>query len=218
MTDLDTLQDRCAPLHLSVFGAFHTTDADGAPPGCKTLVLLGPREPGFWTHVRDTPEFADSAPDPLDRWSRRVIGGLARDIGAHALFPFGGPPYAPFIAWAKRSGRAWNSPVSLLVHDRAGLMLSYRGALGFDTALELPPGPPASSPCTDCPQPCRTACPVNALDGTGYDTGACHGYLDTPAGNDCLNMGCQVRRACPVSQRYGRDPAQSAYHMRHFHP
>jgi ferredoxin len=218
MTDLDDISARSAASHLAIFGAFHTAPQDDAPPGCLTLVLLGPDEPGFWAHVRATPEFADPAPDPLDRWSRRVIGGLARDLGASALFPFGGPPWASFIAWAKRSGRAWDSPVSLLVHDRAGLMVSYRGALAFDTRLPLPDHPPATRPCTGCPQPCRSACPVDALDASGYDTAACHRHLDTVAGNDCLTTGCRVRRACPISQTYGRQPAQSAHHMRSFHP
>jgi epoxyqueuosine reductase len=53
---------------------------------------------------------------------------MACDLGAKALFPFGGPPWHPFIAWAKRSGRAWESPVGFLVHDQAGLMVSYRAA------------------------------------------------------------------------------------------
>jgi hypothetical protein len=47
-------------------------------------------------------EFRDGRPDPIDRWSRRVIGHMACDLGAKALFPFGGPPWHPFIAWAKR--------------------------------------------------------------------------------------------------------------------
>ncbi|MBS8226880.1 ferredoxin, partial [Vannielia litorea] len=62
-----------------------------------------------------------------------------------------------------------------------------------------------------------TACPVNALSASGYDTGACHAYLDTPEGADCLNRGCKVRRACPVSAAFPRVEAQSAFHMDHFH-
>jgi len=200
---------------LAVFGAFHPGADDGAPDGCGTLILLGPREPGFWAHVTAAPDFADGAPDPLDRWSVRVIGALASEFGGIALFPFTGPPYLPFIAWAKRSGRAWASPVGLLVHDGAGLMVSYRGALALPQVLPLP-ALPAAAPCTGCARPCLTACPAGALTGAGYDTAACHDFLDSGGGAGCLSEGCAVRRACPVSRSYGRLAEQSAFHMAHF--
>lgn len=215
MDQLDGIARHLAPHHLAVFGGFHPTPDDKAPAGCATLVLLGPREPGFWAHVTAEPEFTDARPDPLDRWSRRVIGRLACDLGAKAIFPFSGPPWQPFIAWAQRTGRAQVSPVGLLVHDAAGLMVSYRGALALRDHLDLPPAPP--SPCAPCPRPCESACPVGALSAEGYDTAACHAFLETEAGQDCLDRGCRVRRACPVSQDYGRRPEQSAFHMRSFH-
>jgi epoxyqueuosine reductase len=202
-------QEGLAPL-----GAFHPEPADGAPPGTGTLVLLGPDEPAFWAQFRAGPEFADGRPDPLDRWTRRVAEGLARTLGGTALLPFGGPPWQPFTAWARRSGAAWQSPVHLLVHARAGLFVSYRAALALPERLELPP--PSAAPCPACAQPCRTACPAGALGPDGYDVAACHAWLDTAAGADCLARGCAVRRACPVGA--GRRPeAQSAFHMAAFH-
>jgi ferredoxin len=213
---LEEIKASLAAHQLTIFGGFHPGPTDGAPEGCETLLMLGPREPGFWDHVTAEPEFADGRSDPLDRWSRRVIGRLACELGAKALFPFAGPPWQPFIAWAQRTGRAQVSPVGLLVHEAAGLMLSYRGALALKEQFDLPPAPPP--PCTGCVRPCETACPVGALTATGYDTGACHAYLDTEAGRGCLDRGCRVRRACPVSERYGRRPDQSAFHMRSFHP
>ncbi len=213
----EALQARLRQSQLDIFGAFHPRLEDAAPKGTKTLLLIGPHEPGFWAHVTAAPEFNDGNPDPLDRWSRRVIGRIACDLGGKALFPFSGPPWHPFIAWAKRSGRAWASPVNILVHDRAGLMVSYRGALALKTALDLPDPPPAP-PCATCDdQPCLSACPVSALVPAGYDVPACHAFLETAPGQDCLKTGCAVRRACPVSQSYGRLPEQSAYHMGRFH-
>jgi len=216
MRHLEDIESRLMAHHLSVFGGFHPVPEDGAPEGCATLLMLGPAEPGFWAHVSAEPEFADEKPDPITRRDQRSIGRLACDLGAKALFPFGGPPWRPFIAWAKRTGRAHASPVSLLVHDAAGLMVSYRGALALREQIDLPP--PPRSPCAPCPRPCETACPVGALTADGYDTGACHAFLETSAGRDCLEQGCRVRRACPVSDGYGRLPAQSAFHMRSFHP
>lgn len=217
MVSLAAIDAAAAEKGLRVFGAFHPDPDDSAPEDTGTLVLLGPDGTGFWPRFTGSAEYRDGAPDPLDRWSARTIGALARDFSARALFPFGGPPYQPFIRWALRSGRAWTSPVGLLVHDTAGLMVSYRGALAIDARLEIPA--PSPKPCADCAdQPCRAACPVGALSESGYDVPACKGYLDTPPGTDCRSSGCAVRRACPVSQGYGRPAAQSAFHMRAFHP
>jgi epoxyqueuosine reductase len=217
---LPALNARLAAERLEVLGGFAVAEGeDGFPPGTRTVLMLGPAEPGFWRHLTAQPEWTlpakDGTTDPVDRWSRRVIGSIACDVGAKALFPFGGPPYHPFYQWALRTGRVWDSPVRLLVHAGQGLMVSFRGALALKEALAVPP--PAARPCDTCPAPCLTACPVGALTGAGYDLPACHGFLDQPEGQDCMTGGCQVRRACPVSQSYARLPEQSAYHMRQFH-
>jgi hypothetical protein len=210
--DLAMIDAAARDHHLAVFGALALHPGEVA--GMQSLVLLGPQEPGFWAHFTATPEYRDGARDPMNRWSGRVIGALAETLGGRALFPFGGPPWQPFTDWARRSGRAWPSPVGLLVHDVAGLMVSYRGALAFAHALDLPPAMPA--PCETCAgQPCRSACPVGALDPGAYDVPACKADLDRP-GNDCRARGCAVRRACPVSRGYGRTEAQSAFHMGYF--
>lgn len=210
---LAALAEAAQPHHLAVFGACRTMPEDGLGKG--TLVLLGPCEPGFWAHVTAEPEFSDTAPDPLDRWSTRIINALARDCGGCAFFPFGDPP-RPFIRWALRSRRAWTSPVGLLVHDQAGLMVSYRGAILIEPELDLPQ--PTPSPCEACiGKPCLSACPIGALSGDSYRTNDCHAFLESPPGQDCMSTGCAVRRSCPVSQSYARQDAQSAYHMHQFH-
>ena len=208
---------RAAEDHLEIFGAFVPSDTDLAPADCKTLVLFGPKEPGFWARFTADAEFNDGEPDPIDRWSKRVITKMAQDISGEALFPFGGPPYQPFIRWAMRSGRAWQSPAGPLVHDTCGMLVSYRGAIALPYELDLPQA--SERPCDTCVgKPCMSACPVGALSAdTGYDLDACHGYLDTDAGAVCMGQGCAARRACPVSQNYGRVPDQSAFHMRSFH-
>lgn len=188
----------------------------GALHDAGTIVLLG-AGPGFWEVFRSAPEALDGAADPIDRWSARVIGALAGRIGARARFPFGGPPHEPFLAWAEASGRAFRSPVGMLVHDTVGLMISYRGALHLPQTLPLPAAQGAS-PCAGCARPCVDACPVGALsEARPYDVPACHGFLDTAPGADCMQGGCAVRRACPVSAGAGRSAAQSAHHMEYFH-
>lgn len=215
--DLAAIAEAAAAHHLAVLGGFHPAPGDAAPRGCRTLILLGPGGARFWPHVTASAEFADGAPDPLDRWSARVIGALARHLGAEAAFPFGGPPWPPFLSWARRTGRAWQSPVGLLVHETHGLMVSYRGALALPWRIALPP-PPAGPPCATCDAPCLRACPVDALGTEGYDLAACHGALDTGIARNCMTAGCAARRACPLSPGAKRSPAQSAWHMQRFHP
>ena len=201
---LDDLNAAAAPLHLTALGGFHE---DG-----KTTILLGPLEPGFWLFVTDHPDFKGD--DPLDNWSSATISLLANDLKAQAVFPFGGPPHHPFIAWALRSGEVWTSPVGLLVHKDAGLLVSYRGALIFDEVIELPSA--ADSPCDSCvDKPCMSACPVSALTPDGYDVESCKDHMNVDAG---CRAACRVRMSCPVSQSYGRNPVQTVFHMEAFHP
>ncbi len=206
------LEDEAQSRRLIVLGAFHPTPADEMP-GVETVVLLGPQEPAFWEDVQTSPEW--TSPDPVDTWSRRVIGGWANELNARSYFPFGGPPWLPFLDWAKRTGRIHSSPVGMLVHDVTGLFVSFRGALGLGSRLEDPGV--EGNPCRTCPdQPCLQACPVGALTGAAYLADTCKSHLRSAAGADCMTCGCRARRACPISQNWGRSAAQSAYHMRRF--
>ena len=196
-------------------------DAAAAPHGLFVMGVDGPRvllgtRADWWATFAETPEAQDGAPDPIDRWSKRVIDGLAQTYGADAAYPSDGPPYAPFIAWALATGRFWQSPTGMMIHDTAGLMISIRGALTFPDAF-APTGPEAS-PCDSCTdRPCIDACPVGALSARhAYDVPTCKAYLASVAGHDCMANGCVVRRVCPVSQRFDRPAAQSGFHMRAF--
>ena len=216
--DLDRLERAAQARQLTVscgLDARACAARDDLPGGTRSLLLLSPHEPAFWPAFTDSPEWRDGAPDPMDRWSTRVIGAWAAEIGAIPLYPFGGPPFAPFLAWALASGRVHSSPVGLLVHGGMGLLTSFRGALALPCEVTVPP--PLSSPCDGCAAPCRTACPVGALGGAGgYDVPACKDHLRQPEGAPCLTAGCLARRACPAGAGHGRIAAHSAYHMRQF--
>jgi hypothetical protein len=215
----DQLSAALPPLGLMAYGSVHPKRVPVPGYDSGTLILIGAAST-FWKVLSTAPEGRDNRPDPVDRYSRRVIEILARDHGAqNAEFPFGGPPYAPFVAWALASGRAFTSPSQLLVHDEVGMLISYRGALFFDETFATPPPRLSRSPCASCAaRPCLSACPVHALVDEGpYELAACHDHLDTPQGAECMASGCIARRACPLSDGAGRQPAQSAHHMRYFH-
>ncbi len=206
----------CALHGLMVSGALQTGASDRFEARHRSIVLISPDEPAFWARFRDSAEYADGADDPLDRWSKRVIGAMAVALDGIAVFPSDGPPYHAFQQWAVRSGRAFASPVGLLVHDIAGLFVSYRGAIALPFKVEQP-DLPAGQPCEGCAQPCVVACPVGALTARGYDVAGCKAHLDAATGTDCQMGGCRVRRACPVGQDR-RAAVQSAFHMQAFHP
>ncbi|MEM9737072.1 MAG: ferredoxin, partial [Pseudomonadota bacterium] len=155
---------------LAVVGHFQPGPGDGAS-GAATLALVGARGDALWPHFSQSPEAQDGAPEPLDRWSRRVLERIAAELGAEAFFPFGGPPYMPFISWAAKAEGARVSPVAMQVSPRRGLWMSYRGALGLREAWA--PAPELDAPCDGCPRPCVTACPVNAFATGGYDIPKC---------------------------------------------
>ncbi|MCG7628879.1 ferredoxin [Epibacterium sp. MM17-32] len=206
------------PLGLMIYGGVHPHRVPVPQLGTGTLILIGTAQ-DFWTCLTAAPEGQDGTPDPVDSYSRRTIGALADRYRAVAYYPFGGPPYTPFVAWALASGRAFTSPSQMLVHDEVGMLISYRGALHFDKILDIPAPARTTSPCVDCAdRPCLSACPVHALvDGGPYKLAACHDHLDTPQGTECMASGCIARRACPLSDGAGRPPAQTAHHMRYFH-
>jgi ferredoxin len=183
----------------------------------RTIVLAGMAERNGWSAFAASPEAADGAEDPLDRWSRRVIEALARDLGGQALFPFGGPPFWPFQQWARRAEPVHPSPIGLLIHPVYGLWHSYRGALAFREALDVPEPAAAPSPCDSCPErPCLSTCPVGAFSPRGYDVAACAGHLANAAGADCMSAGCRARRACPVGAEHACGEKQASFTMRAF--
>ncbi|MEO0914326.1 MAG: ferredoxin [Pseudomonadota bacterium] len=205
------LAEALAPHGLEVLGTLAPTPEDALPEGTATLALIGPNGRAFWHIFTASPEYGDGDADPLNRWSTRILESIAAAHGAQALFPFGGPPWHPFIAWALRTGQCHQSPVGLLVHNRHGLFVSFRGALALPESVSLPP---ATRPCDECGQPCRTTCPVGALTAEGYDVPACKAHVTSPEGAACRS-GCLVRRACPVGPHL-RLPEQSAFHMQAF--
>ncbi|MDO6797824.1 ferredoxin [Shimia thalassica] len=209
------LQQAARAMHLDILGAFHPEENDAELSGFGTLVMLSPLEPDFWDHFTTQREFIDKVPNPVDQWSSRVVTALAAALGAQPFFPFTGPPYQPFYQWALKTGRCYPSPINLLVHDTAGLFVSFRGAIALPQKIDLPAS--GLSPCESCAdKPCLSTCPVDAFASGVYDVGACRDVIGAQDPKSCLSRGCAARRSCPASSGYGRLEEQSSYHMRVF--
>jgi hypothetical protein len=226
--DLDQLCRRAAAIGLAVRGAFHPEPGElGAVPGVAesgTVVLLGFTGSEQWSVFQDSREARDGLPHPLDRWSQRVIGALACELGAADFYPSGSPSSPlPFQRLARRCEPVHPSPIGLLIHDTYGLWHAYRGGLCLQERIALPPSRPPSpspqqgSPCERCPdRPCLGACPVHAFTNGSFDLDACVSHVLSAAGADCRDNGCLARRACPVGPQFRYAPPQARFHMSAF--
>jgi len=200
-------------------GAFHPAPEDGVPPladgrRAGTLVLTGSVGASLWApFARDRRDEAE----PLDRWSARVLGTVARRFAATALQPNDGPPYLPFQRWAARADPVHRSPLGLLIHPDFGLWHAYRGALLFAECLALPPLDERPSPCDSCSdRPCLAACPVSAFTAAGYDDAGCAAHLASGRGESCFASGCLARAACPVGRGHRYLADQARFHLEAF--
>jgi hypothetical protein len=220
VSQFDRLCRRAEAFALAVRGAFHPAPGElaGALPGVATgtVVLLGFTGGLQWPHFERSSEASDGRPDPLDRWSRRMIGALAREFGALDIYP-SARPLLPFQRFSLRSEPVHSSPIGLLIHPRWGLWHAYRGALVFERRIELPAIEPTPSPCEACSaKPCLSACPVHAFSRGTYDLEACLAHVQSAAGAACREGGCLARRACPVGEEYRYQPTQARFHAEAF--
>jgi hypothetical protein len=214
-----------APHGLIVRGLFRPAAADLAGTDLRaadvsTLVLIGNAGAAMW---RAFEPFIDGKPNPLDRWTRRIVDPLADHARARAMYPFDNPP-PPIQRWAMRAERLRPSPLGILIHPLYGLWHAYRAVLVFPDGVESEPEANESiqqeapaHPCDSCAEkPCLKTCPVSAFSGAGYDVPVCSRYLAGGDGGSCLRGGCQARNACPISREWRYGDAQTAFHMAAF--
>jgi hypothetical protein len=198
-------------------GWFSPQPSDGVPPledggAAQFIILVGNAGSSMFNRFSRERK---AASDSLDEWCRKVIGKLADELDARAVFPFDRPPL-PFLTWAKRSGQSHQSPLGLNIHADFGLWHAYRAALMFAAAFDIPPIK-SKRPCDSCAErPCLSACPVKAFDSRAYDVDACVDHIASPRGAECMTAGCLARRACPVGQGFAYAPAQMQFHMKAF--
>jgi hypothetical protein len=221
-----------APHGLILRGGFDFGPGEPAPPGhsgvpAQSVLLFGQAGAASWPHFQRWLEAQpDDLQNPLDTWSRAVIGEVAKEFGARAVGP-NEKPYLPFQQWAMRAEGLKASPLGILMHPQYGLWHAYRGALLFEEALENfaaasggVAGQPAKAPvhlCDLCTsKPCLASCPVGAYSGSGFAYDACVAHAKSRAGDACSDSGCRARNACPHGAAYRYPTEVQAFHMASF--
>lgn len=187
----------------------------GAP--ARSVLLVGNAGAGYWRHFslwRETRPV--NLPNPLDTWSRLVIGEVADRVGARLIMP-NDRPFAPFQQWAIRAEGLAPSPLGLLMHPVYGLWHAYRGALLFDRELTFPALEKPIHSCDLCDgKPCLNACPVGAFSAAGFDYPGCVAHVRGRTGQPCRGTGCLARKACPIGAEWRYPAAAQAFHQAAF--
>jgi epoxyqueuosine reductase QueG len=187
-------------------------------PGARTALVVGSGGRAFFEEFARANAPGDGAPNPLDRYTRAVVGAAGRaaldPLGVtHAEhFPFVGASVGgvviPFQRLGRAAGLAASSPLGLQIHPTYGAWWAYRALVVVD--VELPPSAPLSDGCAGCPAPCIAACPAGAVRSEGFSVPACHARrLEAEA----CRLSCAARHACIRGPEHRYSDAQLAFHM-----
>ncbi|ESX95469.1 4Fe-4S dicluster domain-containing protein [Mesorhizobium sp. LNJC405B00] len=203
-------------------GGFNFATSETPPHGpsaapAKSVLLVGQAGAAPWPHfLRWRDRQPQTIANPLDTWSREVIGAVAEKFGARAVSP-SDRPYLPFQQWAMRAEGLRPSPLGILMHPQYGLWHAYRGALLFEDEIALPERREAIHLCDACvAKPCLKSCPVDAYSADGFAHQACLAHVRGSKGEPCRGGGCLDRNACPYGTAHRYPPEVQAFHMTAF--
>lgn len=203
-------------------GGLNFSPDEAVPAGSSggragSVLLVGQAGAAPWPHFLEWRQTqpADIA-DPLDTWSREVIGAVADEFGARAVSP-SDRPYLPFQQWAMRAEGLLPSPLGILMHPEYGLWHAYRGALLFEEEIPIPAVQKPIHLCDLCVEkPCMKSCPVDAYTAAGFAYERCLAYVRGTTGGECRGQGCLDRNACPYGTAYRYPASVQAFHMAAF--
>ncbi|MER9656196.1 4Fe-4S dicluster domain-containing protein [Mesorhizobium sp. M0152] len=187
----------------------------GAP--ARSVLLVGQAGAAPWPYFqRWREQQPQTIANPLDSWSRQVIGAVAQTFGARAVSP-SDKPYQPFQQWGMQAEGLKPSPLGILMHPQYGLWHAYRGALLFEDDLSLEAVEPAIHLCDSCvDKPCLKACPVDAYSAQGFAYRSCLAHVRGAGGEPCRSGGCLDRNACPYGADFRYPPEVQVFHMAAF--
>ena len=213
VNDIAQVATALAPSGLTLRGTFNFSPDEDAPTGpdgrpARGVLLVGNVGGGFWpVFQRWREQGRATISNPLDTWSREIIGGIGELFDARAVSP-SDQPFLPFQQWAIRAEALRPSPLGILMHPQYGLWHAYRGALLFSEPFDLIGSPPRLHLCDGCAaKPCLQSCPVSAHAPAGFNHSGCVYHVRSIAGAACRHVGCLDRNACPyaVTFRYPAD-------------
>jgi hypothetical protein len=221
-SDPGALAEELAGYGLILRGGFSFAPDEAAPAGpsgspAKSVLLVGQAGDAPWPHfLRWREKQPHELSNPLDTWSRLVIGAVAAEFDARAVSP-SDRPYLPFQQWAMRAEGLKPSPLGILMHPEYGLWHAYRGALLFDAEIPIQAPQEVIHLCDLCPgKPCLKSCPVGAYSQAGFAYQACLDHVRGPSGEPCRTGGCLDRNACPYGTAYRYPADEQAFHMAAF--
>jgi hypothetical protein len=203
-------------------GGFNFAAGEETPSGlsgaaARSVLLVGQAGAAPWPHfLRWREGQSQTLADPLDAWSREVIGTVAKTFGARAVSP-SDKPYLPFQQWAMQAEGLKPSPLGILMHPQYGLWHAYRGALLFEHEIAFGETREVVHLCDACvDKPCLKSCPVDAYSADGFAHETCLVHVRGQNGAPCRTGGCLDRNACPYGTDYRYPPEVQAFHMAAF--
>lgn len=203
-------------------GGFNFAGGEETPSGlfgaaARSVLLVGQAGAAPWPHfLRWRQGQSQTIADPLDTWSREMIGAVAKKFGARAVSP-SDTPYLPFQQWAMQAEGLKPSPLGILMHPQYGLWHAYRGALLFEDEIAFGETREVIHLCDACvDKPCLKSCPVDAYSAEGFAHKACLAHVRGHNGAPCRTGGCLDRNACPYGAAYRYPPQVQAFHMAAF--
>ena len=182
-------------------------------PGARSALVVGNAGRALWEHFTVSPERA-LAEDPLDAYTRRVLGEAAGALAPEPAIGFYADRregvYLPLVALAQRAGFGSPGRVGVLIHPVYGPWIAIRAVMLVAEALPFR-APTPFDPCTGCPAPCASACHGRVVGPRGVDPAACHQARLTLS---ACALACDARSACVVGPEHAYSAEQIAHHSR----
>lgn len=175
----------------------------------RQLILFGHGGKRLWQAVQ-TAGLASA--DPIDDFSVVTVDRwLASELPSHSyriLYPGGQSPGLQMLG--QLAGWHHATPFMVGINETWGSWYAYRVLLLADTDLPQTPPLTAPSPCAHCAdQPCRPACPAQALAVDGFNLAKCIAYRQQPT--SACRTRCVARLACPVGAEHCYDDEQTRH-------
>ncbi|MGE4130912.1 MAG: hypothetical protein AB7F86_04705 [Bdellovibrionales bacterium] len=173
----------------------------------QSLVLVGNGGPDFWRHLKKPVE---ESSHPFDRTTIEALEAALDGAGLFWLYP--NPRLIPPIQkMARHMNLARPSLLGLDLNRDFGPWFAIRAVLLTKELIPATTHAPFEPPCDSCnDQPCRSACPVEAV-GDEFRLSRCADYR-LARGSKCEDR-CLARLACPYQKGQQYDMPQTQYHM-----